>query len=298
MPSYLGDIGALASNACRTLSSRAVLVVGMHRSGTSAIARGIAALSVYLGTDFLDAQPENPTGYWEDKGIVEIDERVLKALNLRWDDVAPIASAEFRRLRIRLLQSGAARYVKRTFAPHPLWGFKDPRTIRLLPFWRGVLRKCRADDAYVVAIRNPRSVEASLFRRQSMDAATAQRLWLIHMVPYLHLIRDRPLVVVDYDLLMREPRAQLERIARVLNLAAPDAREIDRFAAEFLDETLRHSVFSPDDPDAASELERVTRKAYRLLYDLASDRLTPDDAWWNAWEEMERATPLNRSLQQ
>lgn len=259
----------------------------MHRSGTSAVARGIATLGVYLGDDFLDAQPENPTGYWEDKGIVELDERVLQALGLRWDDVAPIAPAAFRRFRIRMLHAAAVRYVKRTFASHPIWGFKDPRTIRLLPFWRSVLSKCGADDAYVVAIRNPRSVEASLFRRQSMDAATAQRLWLAHMVPYLHLIRGRPMVVVDYDLLMREPGVQLERIARALNLPEPDPREIDRFAADFLDETLRHSVFDPADVDAASDLGRQTQRAYRLLYELATERLAPNHAFWRAWQEVE-----------
>jgi hypothetical protein len=274
-----------------------VLVVGMHRSGTSAVARGIAALGVYLGNDFLDAQPENPTGYWEDKGIVEIDERVLRALDLRWDDVAPIAPADFRRFRIRLLQGAAARYVKRTFVSHPLWGFKDPRTIRLLPFWQAVLRKCAVGDAYVVAIRNPRSVAASLFRRQSMDAATAQRLWLAHMVPYLRLIRGRPMVVVDYDLLMREPRPQLERTARALELPAPDAREIDRFAADFLDETLRHSVFDPDDAATATELGQLTQRAYRMLYDLATDRLAPNDAaFWSAWEEIESSASLHFGL--
>ncbi len=272
----------------------------MHRSGTSAVARGIAALGVYLGNDFLDAQPENPTGYWEDKGIVEIDERVLKALDLRWDDVAPIARAEFRRLRIWLLRRRAVRYVKRTFGMHPLWGFKDPRVIRLLPFWRAVLRKCEVDDAYVIAIRNPRSIVASLFRRQSMDGATAQRLWLVHMVPYLRLIHGRPMVVVDYDLLMREPRSQLERIARVLQLPEPDPCEIDRFTAEFLDESLRHSVFDPDDGDAATEPARLTQHAFRLLYDLATDRRAPDDhAFWSAWEEIERSfnaiAPATRS---
>ena len=138
------------------MRSRAVLVVGMHRSGTSAIARGMAALSVYLGTDFLDAQPENPTGYWEDKGIVEIDERVLKALGLSWDDVTPIEPADFRRWRLWRLRSAAARYIMRAFGSYPLWGFKDPRTIRLLPFWQAVLSKCNVDDAYVVATRNPR----------------------------------------------------------------------------------------------------------------------------------------------
>ncbi len=217
------------------MKSRAVLIVGMHRSGTSAVARGLKALSVDLGDSFLDAQPENPTGYWEDKGIVEIDERVLKMLGIAWDDVAPIPRSAFRAFRLRLQRNAAVRYLRRSFGSKPLWGFKDPRTIRLLPFWQDALRGSHVDDAYVIAIRNPRSIAASLFRRQAMDAGTAYRLWLVHMVPFLRDLRDKPAVVVDYDLLMREPRAQLERIAARLQLPFDRSRssEVDRFAAEF-----------------------------------------------------------------
>jgi hypothetical protein len=268
-----------------------VLVVGMHRSGTSAIARGLQTLSVYLGNDFLDAQPENPTGYWEDKGVVEINERVLKTIGLRWDDVSPIARERFRAFRIRMLRITAARYIKRAFGPHPLWGFKDPRTIRLLPFWHEVLHSRAMDDSYVVVIRNPRSVAASLFRRQAMDAASAQRLWLVHMVPFLRDLRNRPMVVVDYDLLMLQPRAQLERIADALNLPLNQSNvaEVDRFTAEFLDETLRHTTFSPSEPDLSTTEGRLTHEAYARLYALAADELRPDaDEFWNAWESVER----------
>ena len=111
----------------------------MHRSGTSAIARGLGALSVYLGNDFLDAQPENPTGYWEDKGIVALNERLLGALGLKWDDTSAIDRRAFERRRVRALRRDAIRYLNRTFTSTPLWGFKDPRTIRVLPFWQ---RRC------------------------------------------------------------------------------------------------------------------------------------------------------------
>lgn len=268
-----------------------MIVVGMHRSGTSAVVRGLQALSVYLGKDFLDAQPENPTGYWEDKGVVEINERALKTLGLKWDDASPIAPERFRAFRIRILRAAAARYIARTFGSQPLWGFKDPRTIRLLPFWQGVFQRCSVNDSYVVVIRNPRSVAASLFRRQAMDAAAAQRLWLIHMVPFLRDLRNRPMVVVDYDLLMLQPRAQLERIARALNLPlnATNVGEVDRFAAEFLDETLRHSVFAPNELDLSGPEGRLTHEAYARLHDLATDELSPDaGAFWNAWERIER----------
>jgi hypothetical protein len=272
--------------------SRAVLVVGMHRSGTSAVARGLQALNVYLGDNFLDAQPENPTGYWEDKSIVELNDRVLTTLGLRWDSVAPITRNDFGRFRIWRLRAKAARYVKRTFGSQPLWGFKDPRTIRLLPFWRRLLRDNHVDDTYVVVIRNPLSVAASLFRRQAMDVATAQRLWLVHMVPYMRDLRDTPMIVVDYDLLMREPRSQLERIARTLSVPSRDETnlsEIDRFTADFLDEKLRRTVFSPSDFEATTSESRLTKDAFLLLYDLATDRLEPNDsAFWSAWEKIER----------
>ncbi len=75
--------------------SRAIVVLGMHRSGTSAVARGLQALGVYLGDDFLDAQPENPTVYWEDRGIVELNERALKTLHLDWILIAPIERRQF-----------------------------------------------------------------------------------------------------------------------------------------------------------------------------------------------------------
>jgi hypothetical protein len=265
----------------------------MHRSGTSAVARGLKALSVYLGNNFLDAQPENPTGYWEDKGIVELNERVLKVLRLTWDDVAPTAPRAFNGWRMWRLRRDMRRYLRRNFTSQPLWGFKDPRTLRLLPFWLRVLHESNVDDAYVLVIRNPSSVAASLFKRQAMDVVTAQRLWLVYTLPYLDDLAHKPLIVVDYDLLMADSRGQLERIARKLQLPAT-AGEVDKFACEFLDAKLRHSIFSPEEIDARTEVGRLTRDAYVLLYDVAADRRELDDGFWSAWRGMTRERPVER----
>ncbi len=272
-----------------TSRSRAIAVIGMHRSGTSAVARGLQALSVYLGSDFLDAQPENPTGYWEDKRIVELDERVLKALGIKWDDVRPIDREEFARWRFWRLRSETSRYLRRRFLPHALWGFKDPRTIRLLPFWRRVLRDSRVDDAYLLVIRNPSSVAASLFARQAMDAETAWRLWLVYMVPFLDELAGKPLVVVDYDLLMLEPRGQLERIARKFAIRHDQVRttEVETFVSQFLDAKLRHTVFALADIDASTDAALLTRDAYALLLELAQDRREVDRGFWSAWKRIQ-----------
>lgn len=266
-------------------TSRAVLVLGMHRSGTSAVARGLAALGVYLGEDFLDAQPENPTGYWEDRRIVELNERLLKVLGLRWDDVTPIAPREFEGRRVRALQREAVRYLKLAFRSRSPWGFKDPRTVRLLPFWRDVLKRCDVEDSYVVAIRNPRSVVASLFARQAMDAREACRLWLVYMVPFLNDIMGKPSVVVDYDLLMADPRHELARVERIVESGNGREHEIERFATEFLNAELRHTLYSRDDFEANCEAAALTRSAYLLLHEAATDRLSlQSPAFWTAWE--------------
>ncbi len=166
------------------MSSRAAVVVGMHRSGTSTVARGLQALSVYLGDNFFEFAPDNPTGYWEDKSIVGLSQRVLEELQIAWDDTSLTARERFNHHRIRLLKLKAARYFDDAFASAPLWGFKDPRTIRLLPFWLGALRDAGVDDAYVVAIRHPMSVAASLFRRQEIPLEKANLLWLLHNVRF------------------------------------------------------------------------------------------------------------------
>lgn len=259
----------------------------MHRSGTSALARGLAALSVYLGDNFFDLAPDNPTGYWEDKSLVEISQRVLEELQLKWDDTQLIAPERFQHYRIRLLQFKAAHYFNEVFMPRPLWGFKDPRAIRLLPFWLGAIAKCHAADSYVMAIRHPTSVAASLFRRQQIPNAKALQLWLVHNVPFLRELRDKSLVVVDYDLLTEKPREQLERIAHRLDFAcgsAASSREMERFTDDFLDEGLRHNVASAEDFDTTSDLGRLTQDAYRLLHDLATDEREAGPAFWSAWE--------------
>jgi hypothetical protein len=273
------------------VSSRAVLVLGMHRSGTSAVTRGLAALGVYLGDDFLETQPDNPTGYWEDKQVVAINERVLAALGLQWEDVAPIEREQFAQPPLEALRREAVGYLNGAFTSHALWGFKDPRTVRLLPFWRGVFDACAADDRYLVAIRNPLSVATSLFARQALDAAASHRLWLVYTVPYLREIAGKPFVVVDYDLLMKDPRRQLERVANQLELPREAAREpaIARFAAEFLDPNLRHSTFSRLDFDKETSAASLTREAYLWLNELATDRLGPRSAsFWQAWESIEQ----------
>jgi hypothetical protein len=270
-------------------SSRAILVLGMHRSGTSALSRGLQALGVYLGNDFLSPKPDNPTGYWEDKNITALNERLLATLGLKWEDVALIDDTRWNEPKIEVLRAEAVTYLQSCFKGRPLWGFKDPRTIRLLPFWRTVLQRLRVDDSYVLAIRNPRSVAMSLFQRSGsgIDVLTGHLLWLVYMVPYLREITHRSFVVVDYDLVIANPQQQLERIARSLNIHLSDVSRtgIAQYVGDFLDPSLRHSFFDESDFETRPDIPPLSREAYLWLRRLATDRIASDSAkFWEAWE--------------
>jgi len=264
----------------------------MHRSGTSALARGLQMLGVYLGSDFLSPQPDNPTGYWEDRNIFEINERLLAVFGLKWEDVALIDDARWHEQAVGPLLAEAVQYLRSQFVSHPLWGFKDPRTIRLLPFWRSALHRLEIDECYLVVIRNPRSVANSLMRRQGMDAVTAHLLWLVYVVPNLGQIANRQFLVADYDIVMAEPRQQLERIAHGLKLPLNNASKtgIEEFARNFLDPGLRHSFFNQSDFELDLNLPPLTREAYLWLRWLATDRTAIDSReFWTAWERSRTA---------
>ena len=268
-------------------SSRAVLVLGMHRSGTSALARAVQTLGVYLGNNFLSPRPDNPTGYWEDKHICDLNERLLSAFGLKWEDVGLIGDARWNEPSLEALLSEAVNYLRSEFLGHPLWGFKDPRTLRLLPFWQSVLRRLDVEERYLLVIRNPRSVALSLLERHGMDELTAHLLWLVYMIPYLPEIAHKPFVVSDYDLVMDDPGPQIERIARGLKIPLNESLKagIAQFADDFLDPDLRHSFFRQSDFDTNPKLRPLTREAYLWLRRIAEDRLSSDSSRiWAVWE--------------
>lgn len=276
-------------------SSRGVVVLGMHRAGTSLVTRGIKSLGIYMGDDFVDAQFDNPRGYWEDRKVQDLNQRVLRVFGLKWESPDLFTDTQWQALEIEAMRLEAIEHIRANFLSHPLWGFKDPRTIRLLPFWWPVLERLGVHDSYVVVIRNPLSVAESLIARQPdvFDPALAHSLWLAHMVPYLSMIRQKPFVVADYDLLMNDPRSQLLRIGRALEIPATAtiSKEIDAFIADYLDPGLRHSQFGRLDRDFVPHLSLLVQKAYLCLSRLATDRVGPDRSpFWSEWKQIEDAT--------
>jgi len=274
-----------------TEGSSAVVVLGAGRSGTSAITRALPAIGVALGENLRRGRGKNPTGFFEDRDLLALNKRLKRALGIRGDSVRLIEADEWQTPAVRRIHDQAVATIARRFGGQRYWGYKYGRTLRMLPFWQEVYQDLGLDVRYVVALRNPMSVarsrEALDSRRGTQEKSDLE--WLVNVVPYLRAIRDRPFVVVDYDLLMANPGAQLERMAKKLGIALADRRGIEEYTQNFLKPGMRHSRFTTDDLERDERIHPLVRQAYTWLYRLAADQRPQDDPRaWDDWARIER----------
>lgn len=280
---------------------RAVFVVGAGRSGTSALTRGLQALGVDLGDRLKAPTGKNPTGFFEDRDLLDVAKRARRALGLRSESVALVEPGSWQRPELAALQREAADTMRRRFGASPLWGFKYAQTLRYLPFWEEVFRLAELDASFLVASRNPLSVARS---RQALDAARGVQEksdleWLVNVVPYFGHLRGRLFAVVDYDRLMDAPAFELGRVAERLRLPQDEAtREAVRaYADSFLQDGRRHTLFGLDELEKDARLNPLVRDAYRWLWRLACDEVAADSReLWSEWERLEALLQLQAPL--
>ena len=152
---------------------RLVLVTGMHRSGTSAVARALNLLGVDFGEELIGPAHDNPRGFWEDRRIVEIHDSLLHAIGRPWDDPRPLPEGwlDLKPAREALEALGAL--LTRMPWSAPVRGIKDPRMSRLLPLWERLLQSLKIEFVTLLCVRDPQAVAASMLARNKMPLPLA-----------------------------------------------------------------------------------------------------------------------------
>lgn len=258
---------------------RIIVVLGMHRSGTSTITRALGVLGVELGEDLFPARSDNPKGFWEDRSVLEINEHLLRLqdsaadkLAIAWDRFED--NHEFSALKVKATQLISQKLNE----CNQIWGFKEPRTCRLLSFWFEVFEIVGCEVGFVIALRNPASVVASLSKRDNIPAEKSYLLWLQHTLPTILQTRGFKRVVIDYDKLLAAPYEQLVRISSSLDLPLPvrGSSSLIEFESDFLETQLRHTHFSLDDLLIDNRAPKSVINLYTLLLSVACDKTKLD----------------------
>lgn len=279
-----------------------IVILGMARSGTSAIARGLKALGVDLGEKLTPSSERwNPKGFFEDTDIVyKINRGVLYALDHPWMSVNLVEKMQKDTGALHDLKDSAVGLLRQRMANSQYWGFKDPRTSKLVPFWRDVFATLNVQDSYVIALRNPLSSAHSYQSLSGCDIEEALLLWLMHLVPAIEDTHDKTRVVVSYDLLLQDPHLQLSRVKIGLDLPdLADPSEVDAYANEFLDKKLHHFEYEMEDlrKHPATAVAPLCLKVYSLLLRIAKDEIKFDDqefisTWQDVREELAHVYPI------
>ncbi|OYW36976.1 MAG: hypothetical protein B7Z42_11205 [Brevundimonas sp. 12-68-7] len=160
----------------------ALVVAGMHRSGTSAMARLLSLAGGALPGDIIQPGPDNPTGFWEPADMVGLNDRILASVGSRWDDVfghrvGPTVWAR----RDQYLDEARA-FIARNYDDAPAAVLKDPRASLMIRFWDEALRAEGRRPVYVIMVRHPLEVAASIVTRGDASEATAVMAWAACML--------------------------------------------------------------------------------------------------------------------
>ena len=251
--------------------STAVIVLGMHRSGTSAVTGLLAVLGVNVGDDaeLIDADAANQRGYWESARLTDFQELLLQRLGGSWDDPPRLPDGWADSPWLVREVGRARRLVKELYGQSEKWAWKDPRTSLLLPFWR---RALAARIVVVVIHRNPLEVAASLTARDGFSKQRGLGLWESYNRALLEDACGLPALVVGYDSLVSDPVGVANRLRNFLathGISTQPAYELTIDA--FIDRDLRHATRSDgdlaSDPDV-SEKQRALQIELRRLEQL------------------------------
>ncbi|QTA84465.1 hypothetical protein [Desulfonema magnum] len=238
------------------MKTKCIIVLGMHRSGTSAFTGVLSMLGVHLGSGFLKPTKENPKGYFENKHIVDINEGILRRLGTSWDDFLPLDENWWTDDSLRPFRNEIKKVVENELLVSEISGIKDPRLCRLIPFWIRVISELNIMPHFVITLRNPMEVAHSLKKRDGFSTEKSLLLWMTHMINAEYYTRGFPRIFCPFDRLISDSEEIVRHISSNLNLTFPKTyQDVEAHIRQFIDSSLKHHKYQvPDHSDPVSEL--------------------------------------------
>lgn len=195
-----------------------MFIVGMHRSGTSTLARLLGRLGGELPENLMPSGPHNPSGYYESQAIYLLNEQVLAHLEAGWDDLRVFPEPWLESGEAKRFIEGLAEAVELEFAGSGWFVLKDPRLIWMLPLWKQVVRRLGVTASWVTLVRDPIQAADSLVVSEGLDATRALALWMHHLVTVERATRGERRAFVCYEELSWSPDGAIARLEKALGV--------------------------------------------------------------------------------
>jgi hypothetical protein len=264
------------SRDVESLNKTVVVVLGMHRSGTSSAAGTLVRLGAAAPQHLIAPNPGNERGFWESRVIVELNDAILAAGGSDWRDWRKFDLEAIGGVEADALRARARASLAEEFGDVGLAVVKDPRMCRIMPFWRPVFEEANLSVCAVLPIRSPLEVAWSLNCRDGLRLAYGCLLWLRHVLDAEAETRGIARAVMDWPQFLGDRRKALAQVSEQLGLIWPRwheraLEEVDQFVSADLQ---RHKATEADllTHPAVNDFARQT---YAAMIDLVRD---PEDS--------------------
>jgi hypothetical protein len=277
-----------------------VLVVGMHRSGTSALAGALDAMGFEAGPsdDLMEGDEGNPQGYFELRSIASLNDEILAHYRGRWDS-PPLFAPGWEHDDAALAYATRARDALAEVYASDAYVLKDPRISLLLPLWRQVTD---AGTCAMVIVREPLEVAASLTRRNGLPTASGLALWAAYNRALLRDLEGMAVHICSYTDLVNDPTTVLSQVHESLQAWAVVTEDVDLSSASAsIRPDLRRNN-TDDNVDESSHLPVEIADLLTLLldrrgrHDHFAVNASLEPGWWERALLEERRVLLNWAL--
>jgi len=236
-----------------------ILVLGMHRSGTSALTGVLSLLDVYLGSELMKENFANEKGYFENNKLYRINEKLLAECNSSWDDTF------YSKEKLNKLSSfdELKEAIKAEFEFSKIFAIKDPRLAFLFPVYEQVLKEMDVDVKVILPYRNPVEVASSLNTRDAMSMEKGMLLWGYHFLQAEKFSRGYERVFLGFDELMNNTAETIKKIDAKLHIDLYEKYEDNKEKIDdFLEPDLKHHNISID--NLSDNVPAIVKKVLTL----------------------------------
>jgi hypothetical protein len=254
------------------LNKTLVVVLGMHRSGTSSAAGALVRLGAAAPQHLMAPNADNERGYWESAVILELNDAILAAGGSDWKDWRKFDLNKIDASKANALRARAEEALAEEFGDVGFAVMKDPRMCRLMPFWGPVFADAKWSVRALLPIRSPLEVGQSLYCRDGLSPAYGCLLWLRHVLDAELETRGMARAVLDWPQFLGDRRKALTRVSEQWGLMWPYLYE-DVLAEvdEFVSADLRRQRASEADLQTHPAVNDLVRRTYAAMIDLVQD---------------------------
>lgn len=209
---------------------QALLVLGMHRSGSSLLAGMLHSCGVDLGKELLPPLPENPKGFYENKKIYELNEEILDRLHTNWNDIEINPYLKPHKQSELDLIERIKKLINSEFRNSELFCLKDPRLSLLYPLYLKAFEQLSIQVHLIECQRDHLEIAMSLKKRNGFNLSYGYALSMHYSQRIKTLKRNHKVLPIPFNETIADPKGILKRISNFISSDLKyDEKEIRKF---------------------------------------------------------------------